>query len=608
MLLLNQYRTKELTRLIEERLTVIDVMKHIGIKVVKVSNVWRAFCFAHNDTGTPNLTHTEGTLNCAHCFKCGYAGGPIKIYRDYCKKTFIEAVQELAELAGINLSQYVRESTPEETEKQKIMELNLVVAQWLHEQAKCYPEVMKYLLGRYDQQTIDKWKIGYSRSGEEMRKYMTQTKKISYTLFQKADIQIWRFDDRITYPIFDMHGSIVGFSNRTWANSKEEEEKKYGNIKKGGKYSKFVNTSSASPVFKQKSKHLYGLNLAREAIKKNKGKVIIVEGFSDVIAMHKHGFENCVGVMSSSFNSNSVEVLSSIGVTNVIFCLDGDDAGQDKTMLVMKGQKKLQGYLKDDAVPIKYRAVSLPVDIDPDDFLEKKGKRAMQQLLDKAMSLPEFYVNYAIKNSPLLKTITDQLEFIHGIRLSLRDAIDLAEISLIERFLMEKFGINKLDFDIFCKVHNDKLGDTSTEKIETMLLASLISNSEFRRQSLSALTIDMFLHPNSTIFRAILSLEETKKEINISSVISKIESFGFDRYFSGKAEVAAKLSTVHEDPYQAILELKKIWQKREIMNLASDIISRCEADNNTDIIRFIKSKLQKIEGGHEIQRESNKQL
>lgn len=604
MLLLNQYKTKELIRLIEERLSVIDVMKRVGIKVVKVGGVWRAYCFAHNDTGTPNLSHTEGSINCAHCFKCGYAGGPIKIYRDYCKKTFPEALQELAEVAGINISQYVRESTPEEIEKQKVMDLNSMIANWLHQQAHANAGVMQYLLGRYDKPSLEKWKIGYSKSGEELRKYIIQTLKIPYSIFQKADIQSWRFDDRIIYPIFDMYGNIVGFSNRTWANSKEEEEKKYGNIKKGGKYSKFVNTSSASIIFKQKSKYLYGLNFARDAIKKNKGRVIIVEGFSDVIAMHKHGFENCVGIMSSSFNSNSIEALSSIGVTNVVFCLDGDEAGQDKTMLVMKSQKRLQGFLKDGALPVRYRAVSMPIDIDPDVFLEKKGKKAMQALLDNAMSLPEFYVNYAIKEAPELKTITDRLEFIQGIKNALKDAIEPAETALIEHFLAEKFGISKTDFDAFCQMQ--QINTEETDNLEEKILFSLVDDGAFRNKAVPSLSVEMFLHPNSTIFRAILALHAAKKTITIDDVIKQMQHLGFDRYFKEASDINAKFVQHVLDPYQQVVLLRKQQMKREIINLAGDLISRCQFQTEEEIIRFIKDKLSKMDGKYEIQTENSK--
>lgn len=604
MLLLNQYKTKELIRLIEERLSVIDVMKRVGIKVVKVGGVWRAYCFAHNDTGTPNLSHTEGSINCAHCFKCGYAGGPIKIYRDYCKKTFPEALQELAEVAGINISQYVRESTPEEIEKQKVMDLNSMIANWLHQQAHTNAGVMQYLLGRYDKPSLEKWKIGYSKSGEELRKYIIQTLKIPYSIFQKADIQSWRFDDRIIYPIFDMYDNIVGFSNRTWANSKEEEEKKYGNIKKGGKYSKFVNTSSASIIFKQKSKYLYGLNFARDAIKKNKGRVIIVEGFSDVIAMHKHGFENCVGIMSSSFNSNSIEALSSIGVTNVVFCLDGDEAGQDKTMLVMKSQKRLQGFLKDGVLPVRYRAVSMPIDIDPDVFLEKKGKKAMQALLDNAMSLPEFYVNYAIKEAPELKTITDRLEFIQGIKNALKDAIEPAETALIEHFLAEKFGISKTDFDAFCQMQ--QINTEEMDNLEEKILFSLVDDGAFRNKAVPSLSVEMFLHPNSTIFRAILALHAAKKTITIDDVIKQMQHLGFDRYFKEASDINAKFVQHVLDPYQQVVLLRKQQMKREIINLAGDLISRCQFQTEEEIIRFIKDKLSKMDGKYEIQTENSK--
>jgi len=604
MLLLNQYKTKELIRLIEERLSVIDVMKRVGIKVVKVGGVWRAYCFAHNDTGTPNLSHTEGSINCAHCFKCGYAGGPIKIYRDYCKKTFPEALQELAEVAGINISQYVRESTPEEIEKQKVMDLNSMIANWLHQQAHANAGVMQYLLGRYDKPSLEKWKIGYSKSGEELRKYIIQTLKIPYSIFQKADIQSWRFDDRIIYPIFDMYGNIVGFSNRTWANSKEEEEKKYGNIKKGGKYSKFVNTSSASIIFKQKSKYLYGLNFARDAIKKNKGRVIIVEGFSDVIAMHKHGFENCVGIMSSSFNSNSIEALSSIGVTNVVFCLDGDEAGQDKTMLVMKSQKRLQGFLKDGVLPVRYRAVSMPIDIDPDVFLEKKGKKAMQALLDNAMSLPEFYVNYAIKEAPELKTITDRLEFIQGIKNALKDAIEPAETALIEHFLAEKFGISKTDFDAFCQMQ--QINTEEMDNLEEKILFSLVDDGAFRNKAVPSLSVEMFLHPNSTIFRAILALHAAKKTITIDDVIKQMQHLGFDRYFKEASDINAKFVQHVLDPYQQVVLLRKQQMKREIINLAGDLISRCQFQTEEEIIRFIKDKLSKMDGKYEKQTENSK--
>ncbi len=176
-----------------------------------------------------------------------------------------------------------------------------------------------------------------------------------------------RFRDRIMFPIHDSSGRVIGFGGRVL----DKGEPKYLN-------------SPETPVF-SKGRELYGLFQARPAIRAA-GKVVVVEGYMDVVALAQHGVEFAVATLGTATTPTHAQKLFRVTET-VIFCFDGDEAGRRAAWRALENTLSVLADGKD------ARFLFLPDGEDPDDFIRKRGKDAFEGLLDQATPLSDFLVN-----------------------------------------------------------------------------------------------------------------------------------------------------------------------------------------------------------------------
>ncbi|MBI4698557.1 MAG: toprim domain-containing protein, partial [Nitrospirae bacterium] len=170
------------------------------------------------------------------------------------------------------------------------------------------------------------------------------------------------FRNRLMFPIFDLRGEVIAFGGRVMDNSMP----------------KYLN-SPESPIF-YKSRVLYGLNLAKDAIKKA-GYSIFAEGYLDVISMHMHGFTNAVAPLGTALSAEHGKLISRFAQDSVLV-FDGDAAG-------LRAAKNGLAILSE--IGINTRVLPLPETEDPDSYLRKHGKEAFAGLLDKALSIVDFF-------------------------------------------------------------------------------------------------------------------------------------------------------------------------------------------------------------------------
>ena len=540
-MILNPKLAREISDFINKKVRILDVLKATDIKLSSSGGTWKAFCPFHDDKDSPSFT-VKQDLNYVHCFGCESTWFPVKFVMEYEHKTWGEAVRDLAKTYNLNLSEFEREPTGNEKVVQQAKDVNEAAAQWLHEQVATNARAKQYLLSRYDEATISKWRLGYCSNGERLIDYLLNKCKFDYSVIQKVDIRPFMFNDRIVYPIFDMFGNVVGFSCRVWALSKEEEEKKYKRDKKSGYYRKFVNTSAKSILFKYKSSNLYGLNFARKSLAKNKGTIILVEGCSDVILMHKYGFENCAGVLSCSFNKHTVEALSNASIKKVIFCLDGDSTGQKRTLDILTSLKKNPIDTEDEAAHICYNAISIPDGEDPDEFLFKEDNiTIMKKMIDNAMSLPEFYIQAKRKGNNKPQTLTDKLEYILDIRKNLSPLLTRAETTIVTRHLKNELNISSTEYYEYTSVKEA----IKPQKIEEKMIAWLARSKDFRDNYLDTeLFPEMFSRGYASLFIIIKELHDSAEKpseqpdnIDINLIIKEARNRHIVAYFGSETKL-----------------------------------------------------------------------
>lgn len=605
MLKLDSKKAREISDLVNSKVSILDVLKKSGLKLVLSGSTWKALCPFHDDKDTASFT-VKPEYNYVHCFGCDKTWFPVKFIMDYEKKTWTEAIEQLAITYSINLANFHKELTTSELVIEDAKAVNKAAAQWLHQQVDKYPKAKQYLLSRYDNEMISQWQLGYCYNGEKLLDHLLKKCKFDYNLIQKVDIHPYMFNDRIVYPVFDMFGNIVGFSCRVWALSKEEEEKKYQNVKAQGTYRKFINTSGKSILFKYKSSNLYGLHLARKGLRKHKGTIILVEGCSDVILMHKHGFDNCAGVLSAAFNKHSLATLVDVATQKIIFCLDGDSTGQKRTLELLSTQQKLLAEMPENAIQIQYRAISIPGGQDPDEYLAKpENVASLKKLIDNALSLPEFYLQYKQQNKTNIASITDKIDFIFNIRKELAPLLSRAEMTIVCNYLRDSMGITPTDFHEYTSLNGNKI---QIKKTEEKILAWLVQDKEFREHFLPTIFISsMFSDGYSALFRIIKDLYMKKipdlpvtdelddNRLNIDSIIKQMKRLRLMTFFPSEQTIKNILLAPLVQKQGLLQDFWESTKQKKIRNFVGKLNNLVNQHTYNEIIDYIKDNLSELE-------------
>lgn len=596
-MLLNPKLAREVSDYVNKRVSILDVLQKSGLKLNSCGGIWKAFCPFHKDKDSPSFV-VKQELNYVHCFGCNSTWFPVKFVMEYEHKTWAEAIQYLAQVFSLNLSAFEREPTGNDKLILQAKEVNRAAAEWMHKQIANNSRAQQYLLSRYDQESIEKWQLGYCSKGEKLIEFLLKKCKFDYSLIQKVDIRPFMFNDRIIYPIFDMYGEIVGFSCRIWALSKQEEEEKYQRDKKNGYYRKFVNTSAKSILFKYKSSNLYGLNYARKSLAKNKGTLILVEGCSDVILMHKHGFENCVGVLSCSFNKHTMTALADVSTKKVIFCLDGDGTGQKRTLDILTAQKKGNIDIPDEAANIFYTAVSIPNGEDPDEFLASEANvDIMGKMLNQPMSLPEFYIHCKQKEKGTPpQSLTEKLEYILDIKKNLSPCLSRAETAIVMKHLQETVGISAIEYHDYVSIKKP----VAVSKPEEYMLA-LLAQDKFFRKSYIDIEIfpEMFSRGYASLFNIIKNLhgieEQTGNIITPEQIVKLAKERHVVVFFGNEKRLLDIITKTIPEDVAVLNNFMAHVKQKQLKKFATELNNFINQNSADEAINFIKETLISLE-------------
>lgn len=317
---------------IKDSVNIVDIARE-RIKDAKEHGGNITCCCPIHPEKTPSFFISESRQT-FKCFGCGEGGDVIELVCRLDRVSFPQAVRLLADHAGINIKgEKLTEAEEQKLKKQYLLKTQL---KWCNEKAcefyqkqldSCRSrndnDIPDYLKSRnIEAEDIEKWRIGFAPA-KGLKGYLAEKangkKDAAISAANSAGLigesesgyEYERFQNRITFPICDIAGNVVGFTARKhdW--------------QKGDKYGKYIN-SNASDIF-DKSKTLYGLDMAAEEIRKS-GSCIIVEGTLDVIAMHKAGFCNTVATLGTALTSCQMRLLSRF-CSQITCMFDGDSAG-----------------------------------------------------------------------------------------------------------------------------------------------------------------------------------------------------------------------------------------------------------------------------------------
>jgi DNA primase len=382
---------------LKSRVDLIEVLTPY-LKFQKSGAAFKALCPFH-DEKTPSLIIQRGDSH-YHCFGCGAHGDAIQFLMTHLKMSFVEAVESLAEKFHVQLEEVQGEDRPKGPSKTILKEVMEKASQFYQFSLLHTMEghvALDYLYSRgIDLDFIRTFGIGLAPKASCFLKAMWE-QKISNALLEEVGLLSKGrefFSDRITFPICDAVGSVIGFSSR-----------KYKTDTFGGKY---VN-SPETPLFK-KSKVLFGLSFSRKSIAKDR-RALIVEGQIDALRLIHAGFNWTVAGQGTAFGEEMARELIHLGVRQVYLALDGDTAGKEATV-------KIGNLFQKEGIEVY--VVMLPEKSDPDVILQEKGPEEWQKLLDKSADYLTFLVGH-LSQSINMQSPAGKNELVQGIAKRIRE-------------------------------------------------------------------------------------------------------------------------------------------------------------------------------------------
>ncbi|MCD7894480.1 MAG: DNA primase [Erysipelotrichaceae bacterium] len=355
----------------------VDIVDVIGeyLPLEKSGRNYKTICPFHDDKH-PSLSISQDK-QIYKCFVCGAGGNVYGFLMKYLNISFMEAVKMIADRANIDLSEYdIEVVKPQSNQKFQSLydmhkEATRLYSYYLH--TKLGLEAKTYLIKRhFNDDIIKEFQIGYA----PMESILYQSfSKLGFSnidmvksgLVLENDYYSDRFNDRIMFPLFDVNGSVIGFSGRIYKPTQTS--------------AKYVN-SPESDIF-IKGDILYHYHRCREAVKQA-GFVYLLEGFMDVIAMYKAGIENTMALMGTALTSGHIRMLRRL-THNIYLCLDGDKAG-------LAAMSKASQLLLDAGFNVSI--IVLPDNHDPDEIYELQGESGLKAILQKTYKPIEFMMDY----------------------------------------------------------------------------------------------------------------------------------------------------------------------------------------------------------------------
>ena len=450
---------------LQRKINISDVIRDY-VPLVQRGKNYFGICPFHDDHNPSMSVSNEKQMY--KCFVCGAAGNVFNFVQNYEKISYYEAVKKVADKSGIivDIDINAKKSDDKFSEEYEIYDIS----------NKFYQNNLNTTLGKIarkylkerniDEDIIKHFQIGLSLNDNNLTKLLLN-KGYSDDLLVRSGISIRKennvfdiYKNRIMFPLWDKNGKTIGFSGR---------------IYEGNDESKYVNTMETD-IFK-KGYLLYNYDNAREEVLK-KDEIVIVEGFMDVIRLYTIGIKNVVASMGTAITKEQVSLIRKL-TKNVILMFDGDKAGEKATKSFIEISKGIDFNIK---------IVRLEEDLDPDDYILKKGKDKMIEHLSHPKTLFDYKIIDMKKNLDLddasnvsrfiseisteLSKITDDIVF--DLELNKISKLTGVSVDLIKSKINRKENINKT----FKKVNKIIKKESKYKKASNIILYNMIRHND----------------------------------------------------------------------------------------------------------------------------------
>ncbi len=526
---------------IESKIDIVDLVW----KYTKLKKNWanyKALCpFPGHNEKTPSFV-VSPSKQIWYCFGCHRWGWAIKFIMDIENCTFREAVEILASQLWIKIDWM-------NPEKEKIMKnvysLFKDIGTYYQNSLKKYPEIMDYLLKRWlSEESIEKFKLGYSDSGLDLYRYLKdkwyddeaiEQTNVFLNIRDKKD----KFIGRIIFPIKNQRWDTVAFAGRII----DKWEPKYLN-------------SPASTIY-DKSNILFALFEAKSEITK-KDFIIITEWYMDTISLHQYDFKNAVAVSWTALTDKHIDVIKRL-TKKIYLCFDRDNAGKNATKLAIENLKNKE---------IELKIIKLEDGKDPDEILKKWWN--FQKMIDNALSPITYYIR-ELKADYNLNSIEEKRKFLREILHILKSYNDSIELD----FYLKEIAI---ELDIDKKIVSDEFRNTRLARIDKKEVFKKNESLQITAEdqaiwyilsdiSLAEITANKLIFPESSSKNLISVIEEWKDFLNKLALEEKEKyrwlEIEIERYIDWKTQskiiidLEKIIDKINKDTYKKLeLELK----------------------------------------------------
>lgn len=515
---------------------IVDIISEF-ISLRKRGKNFIGLCPFHNEK-TPSFTVSEDK-QIFHCFGCHNGGNVFKFLMDYEKISFIEAVKSMADRMGIQV-EYEDQQSPEKQSEQEILyDVNDLAAKYFSNILQTEPEGeigRKYFQQRkITKQTIRAFGLGYAPSKrdafiEYAKNRIDLDKALQLGLVGKGNEGhlFDKFSGRIIFPIYSPNGRVVGFGGRI--------------LEKNEYAAKYLN--SPESIIYTKGKILYGLSHAKDEIRRL-NKVIMVEGYMDLISLFQNGIKNVVAVSGTALTDDQVLLLSRY-TKNVVLLFDADIAGVKASM------RSIEILLRKD---FEIKIASLPKGEDPDSYVNQFGKEKFDELIKQAESFHEYqtalyeaegYFTDSSRSAEAVRNLVKSLSFIN----------DELKRNFYIKNISKKFGIreklleSELDRILIKENKQEKSlkGTVQTNKVFPNKEVKITQEVQFLERDV----ILLFLSENTEIIKFVfahMNPEEFVIELN-----RKIAELVYEEFNNkGSFEVASVLNNINDEEFKDYL-------------------------------------------------------
>ena len=568
-----------------QRIDIIEVISN-RIEIKKAGREYKGLCPFHTEK-TPSFTVSQ-EKGFYHCFGCGAHGTALGFLMDYENQTFIEAIEELSKIAGVEIPK-TKQDRAKNKKNKSLQELTAeIMGQFIQNLSKS-EKAIAYLKNRnIDGKTAKKFSLGFANDSWDdiLTTFGTSDKRVKKLLdcgliIKKDDSGYYdRFRNRIMFPIRDIKANVLGFGGRII----DDGEPKYLN-------------SPETQLFK-KGQLLYGMFESKEALRSS-SEAIIVEGYTDVIALSMNGFDNALATLGTATTDAHIKNVFRFS-DKITFCFDGDHAGKNAAW------KACKICLPNITATKEVRFLILPDDQDPDQIITSSGSKIMKKLLDDALPLSDFLI-HSIKKEFEVKTINGRAmaaEKSMGLVNKIPDGIykDL----IIEKMASElKMKVSQLK-NIRTQVKMSKVQRNSSQKIK---------RDYRKRPSLIRQAIKILIHyPNLArsinlkeafnfidekgikIFDEILNFIKSREAVISATIIEHFQDKKIRAHL--KKMIAEPLSISENEAKNELNEIitrlyekdKKVEFKALVNQAKENELSQTERDRLLELSKSIKIK------------------